>query len=125
MLEEIDTSQINKQPTLILILLIFTACGTPQKSVTWKHSNFNANQFEIDKVSCEAYGRNAAGSSPTYQPIPICSSYQRGRRRALPDSSCENAKIYIIRLNNKAKQFWEEDYESGFNSCMFEKGYKL
>jgi len=109
---------------VIPIFLILTTCGTPQnKQVIWIHPNNDAYQFEADKAACENIGLTAAGQKPAYTNIPRCGGGRRGLLSG--GSSCISAQDRARETNRKNKEAWLSSFESAYNACMFDKGYKL
>lgn len=112
---------MKKLVVLILALFLGNAyADSHSKSVVWVHPTRDANDFEDDKSSCEIIGQEVAGPKPTYQNIPSCGG---SARSMMAGSSCASARHNAQKANRDAKQAWLSKFESGYNSCMFEKGY--
>ena len=116
-------TQMNKAVTYILMFLILTACSAPQnKPVIWIPPKIDASHFEEDRIACEKIGLNAAGPKPKYQNVPRCG----GRRGSMmAGSSCASAQHRVQETNRKNKEAWLSAFESSYNTCMLDKGYKL
>ena len=115
---------MNKLLVTFLILLIVTSCGTSHNNqVTWIQPINNAVEFEQDKATCEKDGLDTAGSKPTFLIVPSC-GHSRGYSMML-GNDCATYQHRVYALNRRLHEEWLSEFASGYNECMFDKGYTL
>ena len=98
----------------IATAMIFFGCAT-EPSFQWTHPRYNASNFEVANLICEARGYEVAGPLPQYQPAPICSA----------GFSCGYNKGAVQASNAQSRDTWNSAFSAGYRSCMYERGYTL
>jgi hypothetical protein len=106
------------RPTIFLLfclLGLLSACATgPTTSVVWTKAGVQAQQKAIDTQICTANGYQVAGPRPVPQAAPACST---------PGFACGFAQGSVAASNGAAMGSWKAAFQSGFDSCMYDKGY--
>ena len=93
---------------LFCLLGLLSACATgPTTSVVWTKAGVQAQQKAIDTQICTANGYQVAGPRPVPQAAPACGFAQGS----------------VAASNGAAMGSWKAAFQSGFESCMYDKGY--
>jgi hypothetical protein len=91
-----------------------SACaGGPMTTVTWSKEGVLEQQKAMDIQACTANGYRVAGPRPQLQSAPTCS----------PSFSCGMAQGQVAANNGLVMGSWNAAFQSGFESCMYDKGY--
>lgn len=98
----------------IFIFSFLSACASgPTTQVVWNKAGVQEQQKVVDVQICTAKGYQVAGPRPVPQVAPSCS----------PGFACGFAKGQVAASNGVAMGSWKAAYQSGFDSCMYERGY--
>jgi len=90
------------------------ACATkPATKINWVKEGVEEQQKVIDTQVCTANAYRTAGPRPQLQSAPTCST----------GFACGMAKGQVAASNGVAMGSWNQAFQTGFDSCMYEKGY--
>ena len=99
----------------IFLVGLVSACATnPAPEMLWSKPGEQEQQKTVDIQICTAKGYQVAGPMPRLQVAPPC---------ATPGFACGMAKGQVAASNGLVMGSWKAAYQSGFDSCMYEKGY--
>lgn len=103
--------------TIVMILCVIgslSACATkPATEINWVKEGVQEQQKVIDTQVCTANAYRTAGPRPHLQSAPACTA----------GFACGMAKGQVAASNGLAMESWNAAFQTGFDSCMYEKGY--
>lgn len=103
---------MNRVLLILCVSALASGCAT-QPTVVWTKAGVTEQEQAMDEQICTAAGYQAAGPRPQQQAAPSCSG----------GFSCGFTQGQVAASNGLAMGNWKAAFQSGFNACMYNKGY--